>query len=70
MGAFLALCAPGEVLVHNHAGTASGKLSQAAYDAAGAKDKLTRSNENSRHESRRVAVEVSRSWERRFIPAC
>ena len=45
LGAFLALCAPGEVLVHNHAGTASGKLSQAAYEAAGARDKLTRVNE-------------------------
>jgi hypothetical protein len=41
--AFLALCAPGEVLVHNHKGTASGKLPKAAYDAAGAADKLTRS---------------------------
>ena len=40
--AFLALCAPGEVLVHNHKGTASGKLAKAAYDAAGAPDKLTR----------------------------
>ncbi len=43
--AFLALCAPGAVLVHNHKGTASGKLSKAAYAAAGAADKLTRSNE-------------------------
>jgi pimeloyl-ACP methyl ester carboxylesterase len=43
--AFLALCAPGEVLAHNHAGTSSGKLSKAAYDAAGAPDKLTRVNE-------------------------
>jgi hypothetical protein len=40
--AFLALCAPGEVLVHNHKGTASGQLAKAAYDAAGAPDKLTR----------------------------
>jgi hypothetical protein len=43
--AFLALCAPGEVLAHNHAGTASGRLSRAAYEAAGAADKLTRVNE-------------------------
>jgi dienelactone hydrolase len=43
--AFLALCAPGAVLAHNHAGTSSGKLSKAAYDAAGAADKLTRVNE-------------------------
>lgn len=40
--AFLALCAPGEVLAHNHKGTSSGQLSKAAYDAAGAGDKLTR----------------------------
>ena len=40
--AFLALCAPGEVLVHNHQGTGIGKLSKAAYDAAGAANKLTR----------------------------
>jgi dienelactone hydrolase len=43
--AFLALCAPGEVLVHNHKGTASGRISKAAYDAAGAGDKLTRMDE-------------------------
>lgn len=42
LGAFLALCAPGEVLVHNHKGTATGHLAQMAYEAAGAKDKLTR----------------------------
>jgi dienelactone hydrolase len=41
--AFLALCAPGAVLVHNHMGTATGKLPKAAYDAAGAADKLVRS---------------------------
>jgi dienelactone hydrolase len=43
--AFLALCAPGELLVHNHEGTASGRLARAAYEAAGARDKLTRVNE-------------------------
>jgi dienelactone hydrolase len=43
MGAFLALCAPGEVLIHNHQGTGIGKLAEAAYQAAGAKDQLTRS---------------------------
>jgi dienelactone hydrolase len=42
--AFLALCAPGAVLLHNHRGTASGKLSKAAYVAAGAAEKLTRNN--------------------------
>jgi hypothetical protein len=41
--AFLALCAPNEVLAHNHAGTASGHLSKAAYLASGASEKLTRS---------------------------
>jgi hypothetical protein len=41
--AFVALCAPHEVLAHNHAGTASGHLVKAAYDAAGAKAKITRS---------------------------
>jgi hypothetical protein len=45
LGAFLALCAPGEVLVHNHKGTASGKLSKGAYDAAKAENNLTRSEE-------------------------
>jgi hypothetical protein len=43
MGAFLALCAPGEVLVHNHRGTETGRASRAAYEAAGAANKLTRS---------------------------
>jgi hypothetical protein len=45
LGAFLALCTPGEAFVHNHQGTGIGKLAEAAYDAAGAKDKLTRSGE-------------------------
>jgi len=40
--AFLALCAPGELLAHNHRGTATGRLPKAAYDATGAADKLTR----------------------------
>ena len=45
MGAFLALCAPSEVLVHNQRGTGTGELSRAAYDAAGAANKLTRNAE-------------------------
>lgn len=45
LGAFLALCAPGEVLVHNQKGTDTGKLSRAAYEAAGAANKLTRNAE-------------------------
>jgi pimeloyl-ACP methyl ester carboxylesterase len=43
--AFLALCAPGKVFVHNHRGTASGRLPRAAYEAAGAADNLTRATE-------------------------
>jgi dienelactone hydrolase len=43
--AFLALCAPGIVFVHNHRGTASGKLARTAYEAAGAADNLTRATE-------------------------
>jgi len=43
--AFLALCAPGAALVHNHRGTASGKLPKAAYDASGAADQLTRAED-------------------------
>lgn len=43
--AFLALCAPGDALVHNHKGTASGKISKAAYEAVGAANKLTRMEE-------------------------
>ncbi len=45
LGAFLALCAPGEVLVHNQRGTDTGKISRAAYAAAGAEGKLTRNAE-------------------------
>lgn len=45
LGAFLALCAPGPVLAYNHAGSGTGKPSEAAYAAAGAKDKLTRVGE-------------------------
>ena len=43
VSAFLALCAPYEVLAHNHAGTSSGHLAKAAYEAVPAKDRLTRS---------------------------
>jgi dienelactone hydrolase len=42
LGAFLALCAPDPVLVHNQMGSGTGQLSRAAYEAAGAADKLTR----------------------------
>jgi hypothetical protein len=46
--AFLALCAPGEVFAHNHAGTHSGQLSKAAYDAAGAPNALKRQPEKAK----------------------
>ncbi len=42
---FIALCAPGEVLTHNYRGTGSGRLPKAAYEAAGAADKLTRAQD-------------------------
>jgi dienelactone hydrolase len=48
--AFLALCAPGELFVHNHAGTSSGQLSKAAYDAAKASDHLKRQPEKAKPE--------------------
>ncbi len=40
--AFTALCAPGEVFFHNHAGTSSGKITRNAFAAAAATDKLKR----------------------------
>lgn len=45
MPAFLALCAPGAVLAHNHRGTETGRLPKAIYDAAKAGDKLKRESE-------------------------
>lgn len=41
LGSFLALCAPGDVLVHNSQRTGIGRMSKAAYAAAGAEKKLT-----------------------------
>ena len=40
--AFAALCAPGELLLHNHRGTGTGRLVADAYRAAGADGKLRR----------------------------
>ncbi|MCS6866880.1 MAG: hypothetical protein RMJ56_13715 [Gemmataceae bacterium] len=40
LGAFLALCVPDEVLAYNHQGTDIARISQAAYRAAGAAQKL------------------------------
>jgi dienelactone hydrolase len=42
MAAFGALCAPGELLLHNHRHTSTGKLIPDAYRAAGADAKLKR----------------------------
>lgn len=43
--AFAALCAPGELLLHNHQGSGIGKMTKDAYAAAGAADKLQLSSE-------------------------
>jgi dienelactone hydrolase len=48
--AFLALSAPHEVFVCNHAGTGTGKLSQAAYEATRAKDALKRQPDQAKPE--------------------
>lgn len=45
LGAALALCAPAEVFAFNHSGTGIGRLAEAAYTAAGGKEKLTRAGE-------------------------
>jgi dienelactone hydrolase len=42
MAAFAALCAPGELLLHNHRHTSTGRFVPDAYRAAGAEAKLTR----------------------------
>jgi len=42
--ALLALAAPSPTLVHNHLGTASGKVTKAAFEAAGASSKYKRVN--------------------------
>jgi dienelactone hydrolase len=42
LGGFAALCAPGELYLHNQRGTGTGQLSRAAYMAAGATDNLKR----------------------------
>lgn len=42
LAAFAALCAPGELLLHNHRGTGTGRLAPEAYRAAGAEGKLSR----------------------------
>jgi dienelactone hydrolase len=45
LGAFLALCAPGAVLIHNQMMSGVGQLSRAAYEAAGAANKLNRNGD-------------------------
>jgi hypothetical protein len=42
LAAFAALCAPGELLLHNHRGTGTGKLVPDSYRAAGVEGKLRR----------------------------
>lgn len=44
MPSFLALCAPGGLLQHNHRGTATGRMPEAAYAILGAGQNLTRSS--------------------------
>src|SRR5262249_37987015 len=41
--AFVGLCAPGELFLHNHHNTGAGQSLQASYQAAGAADRLRRS---------------------------
>jgi dienelactone hydrolase len=45
MAAFAALCAPGDLLLHNHRGTGTGQLVPMAYKAANTGSRLTRSAE-------------------------
>ncbi len=42
LAAFAALNAPGEIYTHNHAGTSSGKIMKAAYEASGAANRSKR----------------------------
>ena len=53
--AFAALCAPGELLLHNHRQTGTARLVPEAYRAAGAEGKL-------RHEPERMASERVVEW--------
>ncbi|HVK13902.1 MAG TPA: hypothetical protein VM597_34485 [Gemmataceae bacterium] len=53
--AFLALCAPGEVFVHNHSGTETGRLSKSGYAVAGDKAAL-------KHESGKAKPEDVVGW--------
>ncbi|HLW64394.1 MAG TPA: acetylxylan esterase [Gemmataceae bacterium] len=48
LGAFAALCAPRPLFLYNCAGTGSGHINNAAYDAANAKDNLLREREKAR----------------------
>jgi hypothetical protein len=45
MAAFAALCAPGDLLLHNHRGTGTGEWVPMAYRAADAEKRLKRSPE-------------------------
>ena len=45
LGAFAALCAPGELLLHTYRGTGLGTMVPGTYRAAGAEPKLRRESE-------------------------
>jgi hypothetical protein len=51
MPALAALAAPGDLYLHNHRGTASGQWLQAAYQAAGASQRLHRQAEKASPET-------------------
>jgi hypothetical protein len=53
--AFAALCAPGELYLHNHEATGIGEWAKAAYEAAGSKGRLERSPD-------KVAPEKVAAW--------
>lgn len=55
LGAFAALCAPGDMFLYNHMGTSSGKWTEAAYKAASAEAKL-------RREPKRAKPEDVAAW--------
>jgi hypothetical protein len=55
LGAFAALCAPGELLLHNHRQTGTGALPPAAYRAAGTDGRL-------RREAERLPAEQVVEW--------
>ena len=55
MAAFASLCAPADMLLHNHRGTGTGQWVQSAYRAAGAEARL-------RREAERMEAEKVVEW--------